>query len=414
MYFRDEIRIYSPFYSFPSLEFTMNIFTTKRFGSAMMTVAMLICVILLVFQHAAVAQPMLNFPESVAWDANTRTYLVSSALNGAIVRRSANGTLTPFASAGLSTSKGIVVAKFGAIDALWVADNKTFKAFNLATGAELGAFLVPDSFEINDVAADSTAGIFYISDPAVGIFRASVSVSGGTGQATFTQIVPPDGINSPNGISFDRVRNRLVVVSFAMGTARIHAVNLRTTPPTVETLATTPNGSGSLDGIARDKQGRYYVSSWDANTITRYDSNFTSPTLFASGLETPADIFFNAATDTLVVPNFNRNTLDFIRIPPPQVSSRVQMTDPTLFAFRLAPNPAREQSMVTYRLPKPATVVVSLLNILGQTLTTSVLGNQATGEHQCALSLQGYPQGVYYCRLQANGESSVIQIQVVR
>ncbi len=393
----------------------MNIPTTKRYGSAIISCAMLMCGILLAFQHSTVAQPMLNFPESVAWDANTRTYLVSSALNGAIVRRSANGTLTPFASAGLSTSKGIVVAKFGAVDALWVADNRTFKAFNLATGAELGAFLVPNSFEINDVAADSTAGIFYISDPAVGVFRASVSVSssGGVGQATFTQIVPPDVINSPNGISFDRARNRLVVVSFAQGTAKIHAVNLSATPPTVETLATTPMGSGSLDGIARDKQGRYYVSSWDANTITRYDSNFTTPTVFASGLETPADIFFNAATDTLVVPIFSRNTLDFIRIPPPTVSS-VRTLEASAFSLALAPNPAQERSTLSYKLPNAATVSVSIVNMLGQTLKTWDIGTQSAGEYQHALSLDTYPNGVYYCRLKVDNTIAHIPVSVMR
>lgn len=392
----------------------MNISIINRFGRAIARLGVLIFVILLAFNNLSVAQPMLNFPESVAWDPTTRTYLVSSALTGAIVRRSASGTLTPFASAGLVSSKGIVVAKFGTVDALWVADTKTLKAFNLATGAELGAFVVPDSFEINDVAADSTAGIFYISDPAVGIFRASVSVSaGGTGQATFAQIVPPDGINSPNGISFDRARNRLVVVSFAPGTSRIHGVNLRTTPPTVETLATTPSGSGSLDGIARDKQGRYYVSSWDANTITRYDSNFTSPTVIASGLETPADIFFNAATDTLVVPNFNRNTLDFIRIPPPATTS-IRTLDASAFALTLAPNPTNSECTLSYALPKAAKVSITVINTLGQTLATWTMGDQAAGEYQRSLSFGTFPAGVYYCRIQADIDVAMTRINILR
>ena len=387
---------------------------TKQYRRTILDTITIMFVIIVACQQPSFAQPMLNFPESVAWDPSTRTYLISSALTGAIVRRSANGTLTPFASAGLSTSKGIVVAKFGTVDALWVADNKTFKAFNLATGAELGAFIVPNSFEINDVAADSAAGIFYISDPAVGVFRASINVSsGGTGQATFTQIVPPDTINSPNGISFDRTRNRLVVVSFAPGVAKIHAVNLRTTPPTVETLATTPSGSGSLDGIARDKQGRYYVSSWDANNITRYDSNFTSPTVFASSLETPADIFFNAATDTLVVPNFNRNTLDFIRIPPPTISS-VRTQGASAVALTLAPNPASLESTVSYALQKAATVSITITNTLGQTLATWTLGEQAAGEYKHSLALGTFPTGVYYCRLQADNDVSLLQIQVIR
>jgi Secretion system C-terminal sorting domain len=205
-----------------------------------------------------------------------------------------------------------------------------------------------------------------------------------------------------------------VVVSFAQGTAKIHAVNLITIPATVQTLATTPNGSGSLDGIARDKQGRYYVSSWDANTITRYDSNFTSPTVFASGLETPADIFFNAATDTLVVPNFNRNTLDFIRIPPPMATSVRTSSDASVFSLALAPNPAQEHSTLSYRLPKAATVSISLVNVLGQTLSTWEIGKQAAGEYQQSLSFSRIPTGVYYCRVQADDDMAMVRVNLIR
>lgn len=359
---------------------------------------------------------MLNFPESVEWDASTRTYLISSAATGAIVRRSANGTITPFASAGLSSSKGIVIAKFGTTPALWVADTKTLRAFNLATGAELGAFVVPNSVEINDVAADSTAGVLYISDPAAGIFRAVVSVTGNTGQATFTQIVQPDAINSPNGISFDRARNRLIVVSFAHAVpARIHAVNLQATPPTVETLATTAVGSGSLDGIARDKQGRYYVSSWDAGSIIRYDSTFTSSTVLASGFDGPADIFFNAAADTLVVPNFTRSTLDFIRISPPTISS-VQSNSSKEYALALAiaPNPAHGYSTLSFRLSQPMNVSISIINTLGQVIITKDIGHQSAGDHQHLFDVRSLPSGLYSCRIQADNNVIVGTLNVIR
>ena len=378
-------------------------------------------VFLLVFALATMLVPIafaqtasLNCPESVAWDAGTRTYLISSACNGSIVRRNANGTFSPFASTGLESSKGLAIAKFGTTDALWVADSKSLKAFNLITGAQLGAFTVPNAVDINDIAVDSTAGILYISDPAAGIFRAAVSVSGSAAQVNFTTLVSGAEVQTPNGLCFDRANNRLIAVSFTPGAAQIYGINLRTTPPTVQTLATTPSSSGLLDGIARDKQGRYYVSSWDANNVTRYDSTVTSPTVIASGFDGPADILFNATTDTLVVPNFTRNTLDFIRIQPAVVSN-VHIPDAPTFALKLAPNPANEQSLLSYTLPRAANVTITVLNILGETMMTLETSHQAAGLHHTIIPLSPtLTSGVYYCRIQADNATAVLRLTVVR
>jgi sugar lactone lactonase YvrE len=208
------------------------------------------------------AQAMLNQPESVVWDANTRTYLVSNVDGnkgtGSIVRRNANGTLNPFVTTGLNGPKGMVIAKFGTIDALRVVDVTLLKAYNLANGSLLGTYPVPNTEWLFDIAADSAAGVLYLSDRETGIIRASATVSGsGAGQVSFTTIVSGSAIANPNGLSFDRANKRLLAVSFADGAAQIAAINLNATPATVQTLFTTPPSSGGLDGIARDKQGRY-------------------------------------------------------------------------------------------------------------------------------------------------------------
>lgn len=399
------------------LEFTMkNSFTTwfRMTASALLLVFGLIAP----FRHQALhAQTVLSNPESIVWDAGSRTYLVSNVDGnkgtGSIVRRNANGTLSPFVTTGLTGPKGMVIAKFGTIDALWVVDVTILKAYNLTNGAVLGTYPVPNTGWLFDIAADSTAGVLYLSDRETGIIRASVSVSNMVGQVNFTTIVSGAAIANPNGLSFDRANRRLLAVSFADGAAQIAAVNLSATPATVQTLFTTPPSGGGLDGIARDKQGRYYVTSWDANNITRYDSNFTSPTVIASGFDGPADIFFNSATDTLVVPNFLRNTLDFIRIPPPTVSS-VRTLDASAFSLALAPNPATERSTLSYKLPKAATVSIALVNMLGQTLATWEIGNQSAGEYQHSFSLDTFPAGVYYCRVQADDEMALVRVNLIR
>jgi hypothetical protein len=60
----------------------------------------------------------------------------------------------------------------------------------------------------------------------------------------------------------------------------------------------------NVDGIAADAYGNYYVSTWGNNSVRKYTANFTSgPVTVVTGLSSPADMFYNTATDTLAIPN---------------------------------------------------------------------------------------------------------------
>ena len=65
------------------------------------------------------------------------------------------------------------------------------------------------------------------------------------------------GITAPNGLFYDGEQERLLLVSFR-GHSPVQAIALADS--TVSTVITTD--FDNLDGIARDNQGRFYISSW--------------------------------------------------------------------------------------------------------------------------------------------------------
>jgi hypothetical protein len=60
------------------------------------------------------------------------------------------------------------------------------------------------------------------------------------------------------------------------------------------------------------------------------------------------------------------------------------------------PNPANPRTTISYELPKPAKVNLSVYNSLGQRLETLVDGLQASGLHSIKLDVSNYASGIYF------------------
>jgi len=71
----------------------------------------------------------------------------------------------------------------------------------------------------------------------------------------------------------------------------------------------------NLDGLARDKSGSIYVSSWGSNAVYRFDSSFKNPPVLVSeGHMGPADISIIKNKQRLCIPNFISNKVQFVNL----------------------------------------------------------------------------------------------------
>lgn len=198
--------------------------------------------------------PDRDLAEGIAYDPVSKTFLVGSVHGRRIVRRSAAGAVTPFATHDLGV--------FGmAVDAerrlLWAAtaalpemsgydksmEGKTaLVAFDLATGKEARRVAPPaggGAHSFNDVTV-SPKGEVYLSDSVGGqVYRLAPT-------ATALETVVPAGVlRSPNGLALSPDGKRLYVSDWA---TTVHAVELETSKVTA--LA-APAGSTTIgiDGL---------------------------------------------------------------------------------------------------------------------------------------------------------------------
>jgi parallel beta-helix repeat protein len=70
--------------------------------------------------------------------------------------------------------------------------------------------------------------------------------------------------------------------------------------------------------------------------------------------------------------------------------------------FECAPNPADESSVISYSLRESGTVKITICDVLGKAVMSSLNGQQSAGEHRLTLNTAQLPGGVYFIRMEVN------------
>jgi hypothetical protein len=246
----------------------------------------------LLFMNHLMAQSY-SGAESVEFDYANNRYLVSNTGSNQIIARAANGTLSVFATLAGSPYGLEIVG-----DTLYCCTGGSLRGVNLNTGTQIFNQTIANGAFLNGITHDPSGNLYItgFASTSKKVFRFN------TATRQFNVFVN-NTISQPNGITYDAydgINPRLVMVSWG-NNAAIRAINLADS--TMTTLVTTP--FGNIDGIAKGKNGNFYISCWSPNsTIQRYDSTFANaPTaMVTSGITSPADIFYNQISDTLAVP----------------------------------------------------------------------------------------------------------------
>jgi Secretion system C-terminal sorting domain len=169
---------------------------------------------------------------------------------------------------------------------------------------------------------------------------------------------------------------------------------------TVAVLKTTT--FSNIDGIAMDKQGRYYVAHWGGNAVHRYNHDFLqAPVSITTGLSSPADIYYNIQTDTLGIPNSGNNTVKFIGFAP--VSAVATVTTPISIA--IYPNPASTILLISTEQPDKTLEILYISDYSGRQVQcpTEKSGNQYQ------ITVKDLPSGIYTVTVRVDDQEQVLR-----
>jgi sugar lactone lactonase YvrE len=254
-------------------------------------------------------------PESALYDPDTDMYLVSN-INGDPTARDDNGFITRLTpdrknyelqwidgstpDVTLHAPKGMAFRG----NLLLVADIDTVRLFDRKTGKPAGAWPVPNSTFLNDLAV-GPGNILYATDTAPQNQAAATLYRFESDQKVPTVLARGEALGAPNGVVI--TAEGPVFVTYQNN--KILRVKAKDAPP--ETIATLP--SGQLDGIERLADGSFVVTSWEARAVFRVSPGGQARQIIG-GLISPADLGVDTKRGRLLIPELTKNTLHIASI----------------------------------------------------------------------------------------------------
>ena len=257
----------------------------------------IILIMLSLLSVNSVRADLLNQPEGIVYDSLYNRYLVSNWADGKVIAVDSVGDQTTFIS-GLVHCAGLHIVD----TILYVAsNNRNVVAINLNTAAII-AYVPLATNGVHDVASDSD-GMIYATNWSTGAIH---KIDPTTWATSFHVSF---GLTNPLGIMFDEPNSRFIVIGFNQ--SNIYAVDW--VSGAISTIATT--SFGDLDDIVKDNDGNFYISTWESQSVWRYEPTFTEPAVFiANGFGTMTDLCYNPEKNILGVTHYANHTYDLISL----------------------------------------------------------------------------------------------------
>jgi hypothetical protein len=330
-----------------------------------------------------------NSPESIEFDyANNRWLIANNSGNNILARNSTTGAMSVFAACP-GGPHGIEIVN----DTLYVCAGGNLKGFNVNTGASVFTKSLGATF-LNGITHDNSGNLYLTDFTAKKIYRFNMATRA-------FNVYVPTLTKSPNGIIYDQPNNRCVFVNWGTN-APIMAVSL--VDSTTSTITATT--LGNCDGIAKDGAGNYYVSSWNLNGISKFNNAFSgAPVTVVTGLNSPADIFYNTVTDTLGVPNSgtsgtsiytNKTSYHYFG----SATGISEQEAPGKLNVSVNPNPVVKTAEINYELPSNAKVLIELYDVNGKLVKTITNEEQTKGAQTTFFSKSGLAAGTYLLKIE--------------
>lgn len=258
-------------------------------------------------------------PESMLHDEERDVYLVSN-INGAPLEADDNGFISRVSPEGevlelrwidgesdeveLHAPKGMAISG----NTLFVADIDKVRMFDLKTGEAAGSIEIKDATFLNDVAAANDAGVL-VTDTGIG---ADFQPNGTAAlyyvlpDGTVERILASPEIEGPNGVT-TADDDSVVVVTFGTPGRILHLTEGRVAEAMEMTF-------GGLDGVVSLADGTLLVSSWSDNAVFSIGPD-GSVSAVVEGVESPADIGFDAGRQRVLLPLLELDEVHLIELP---------------------------------------------------------------------------------------------------
>ena len=246
-------------------------------------------------------------PESVEYHPRLNRHLVgNTSSGGSIQARAADGTITLF-SAAPAAPYGIELLR----GTLFVLDQGAVKGYDIDSAAPVMNLSLTGASFLNGITSNGVDTLYVSDFSGKKIYTVNVA-----NLAAPTQNTPVAMTQTPNGLVFDPVGNRVLVATWGTA-AKVMSVDPAGATAPVDLINTTLN---NIDGITLDCRGSIIVAAWSGcgsagGCLRRFDAPFAlgSPAqVVVNTLSNPADIDYSHYNATVGVPENSANRVTLV------------------------------------------------------------------------------------------------------
>ena len=149
-----------------------------------------------------------------------------------------------------------------------------------------------------------------------------------------------------------------------------------------------------------------FVSNGDAFVACNYGLHIidiTDPTspIFKAGYQTPGISFGVFADNNNHIFMADRYSLQILRFIPPTDVEEVNSLPHEFTLSQNYPNPFNASTQITFSLPEPQEVALTVYNLLGRKVETLLDDYQPAGVHHITFDASDLASGIYFYRIQA-------------
>jgi hypothetical protein len=254
-------------------------------------------------------------PEAVRYDPDQDVYFVTNWGTGDPAAKDNNGAISRVTPDGVIAQLRFIAGGAGGVtlhsprgmtivgDTLWVVDPDAVRGFNRRTGAPVATvdFSAHNLGFLNDIAAGPDG--LYVTDTGTDrIYR----IAG----RRLTVALADTAIGNPNGITWDAVGRRFVVVPWEDSVIKVW------TPGSKTLSALGKDGATKFDGVEILSGDRVLVSSQSDSSLHLFTSGTGRPIIKTGG--EPADIAVDTKRNRVAVPFVARNLVEIWQLPAQQ------------------------------------------------------------------------------------------------
>ena len=84
------------------------------------------------------------------------------------------------------------------------------------------------------------------------------------------------------------------------------------------------------------------------------------------------------------------------------------------YSFSVYPNPFNPSTTISYSLPLPARVSITIYNVRGEEVRQLINGYELSGSHTVTWSPRNVSSGVYFCRITAGGRVATVKMLLLK